>query len=167
MLFRSLGVVLAAPQRTFGPARFEFGAPRTVEGRLRFSPVPSLDLGTPGGSPRSWLLVGQGKHGAPASLAALDGHRVRVTGTLGWRGARSVFELADAPPEDLGAAGDAPAFVPGEPTTLDGEIVDSKCYLGVMNPGNLETHRGCAIRCISGGIPPMLVVRDEIGRAHV
>src|SRR5712691_8273684 len=43
--------------------------------------------------------------------------------------------------------------------TLIGEIVDSKCYLGVMNPGQLTTHRACAIRCISGGIPPVLLVR--------
>ena len=44
--------------------------------------------------------------------------------------------------------------------SLVGEIVDSKCFLGVMNPGNLKTHKACAIRCISGGIPPFFVVRD-------
>jgi hypothetical protein len=47
--------------------------------------------------------------------------------------------------------------------TFTGEIVDSKCYLGVMNPGQLATHRGCAIRCISGGCPPILVVRRKDG----
>ena len=30
-----------------------------------------------------------------------------------------------------------------------------------MKPGNLKPHRSCAIRCISGGIPPVFVVRDE------
>ena len=49
--------------------------------------------------------------------------------------------------------------------TLIGEIVDSKCYLGVMNPGQLTTHRACAIRCISGGIPPVLLVRQTNGPA--
>src|SRR6266513_1903853 len=49
--------------------------------------------------------------------------------------------------------------------TLVGEIVDSKCYLGVMNPGQLTTHRACAIRCISGGIPPVLLVRQKDGPA--
>ena len=48
--------------------------------------------------------------------------------------------------------------------TLSGEIVDSKCYLGVMKPGEGLTHRACAIRCISGGIPPMLVSADAQGR---
>ncbi len=49
--------------------------------------------------------------------------------------------------------------------TLVGEIVDSKCYLGVMNPGALTPHRACAIRCISGGIPPVLLVRQANGPA--
>ena len=39
--------------------------------------------------------------------------------------------------------------------TLIGEIVDSKRYLGVMNPGNGKVHRDCAVRCLSGGIPPI------------
>ena len=41
--------------------------------------------------------------------------------------------------------------------TLTGEIVDSKCYLGVMNPGQGKVHRDCASRCLSGGIPPLFV----------
>ncbi len=49
--------------------------------------------------------------------------------------------------------------------TLVGEIVDSKCFLGVMNPGQLTPHRACAIRCISGGVPPVLLVRQQDGPA--
>ncbi len=49
--------------------------------------------------------------------------------------------------------------------TLAGEIVDSKCFLGVMNPGQLTPHRACAIRCISGGVPPVLLVRQNDGPA--
>jgi hypothetical protein len=44
--------------------------------------------------------------------------------------------------------------------TLTGEIVDSKCYLGVMNPGQGKVHRDCAARCLSGGIPPIFVTSD-------
>jgi hypothetical protein len=32
-----------------------------------------------------------------------------------------------------------------------------------MNPGALTPHRACAIRCISGGIPPVLLVRQTNG----
>ena len=41
---------------------------------------------------------------------------------------------------------------------LAGEIVDGKCYLGVMNPGEGKVHRDCAARCIAGGAPPLLAV---------
>ena len=63
----------------------------------------------------------------------------------------------------------APAVVPQAMAlgkqTLVGEIVDSKCFLGVMNPGQLTPHRACAIRCISGGVPPVLLVRQKDGPA--
>lgn len=49
--------------------------------------------------------------------------------------------------------------------TLRGEIIDSKCFLGVMKPGNSKPHRACATRCISGGVPPLLLLRDEAGGA--
>ena len=48
--------------------------------------------------------------------------------------------------------------------TLVGEIIDAKCYYGVMKPGHLKPHRSCAVRCISGGLPPMLMVQDGSGR---
>ena len=47
--------------------------------------------------------------------------------------------------------------------TLVGEIVDSKCYLGVMRPGRRRAHRACAALCIRGGIPPLLVTRRPGG----
>lgn len=50
--------------------------------------------------------------------------------------------------------------------TFIGEIVDSKCFLGVMNPGQLKPHRACAVRCISGGVPPVLLMRQADGTAR-
>lgn len=73
---------------------------------------------------------------------------------------RSVLTEGGGPPTL--AAGDAEEL---GAHTLVGEIVDSKCFLGVMNPGQLKPHKACAIRCISGGIPPVLLVRDETGTA--
>ena len=46
---------------------------------------------------------------------------------------------------------------------VEGEIVGSKCYLGVMNPGSGVTHRACATVCIRGGVAPLLDVRREDG----
>ena len=42
---------------------------------------------------------------------------------------------------------------------FQGEIVDSKCALGAMTPGDRKTHRICAIKCIKNGIPPLLKVK--------
>ena len=44
---------------------------------------------------------------------------------------------------------------------LTGEIVDSKCFLGVMVPGSGKTHKECASLCLRGGIPPALYVQDR------
>jgi hypothetical protein len=62
------------------------------------------------------------------------------------------------------AAGARNAAIVLGPAELTGEIVDIKCHLGVMNPGSGKVHRDCAVRCLSGGIPPGFLVRDRDGR---
>ena len=49
---------------------------------------------------------------------------------------------------------------------IKGEIVDPKCFFGVMKPGEGKPHKDCAIRCILGGIPPVLKVTNEEGRQN-
>jgi len=44
-----------------------------------------------------------------------------------------------------------------------GELVDTKCWSGVMPPATGTVHRACAIRCLSSGVPPGLLVRDGSG----
>jgi hypothetical protein len=51
----------------------------------------------------------------------------------------------------------------GTKVTLVGKIVNSKCYLGVMNPGGIKPRRACAIQCIQGSIPPILVAQNDTG----
>jgi hypothetical protein len=46
---------------------------------------------------------------------------------------------------------------------ITGEIVDPKCFFGVMKPGFGKVHLSCAVRCISGGVPPILVSPGEDG----
>lgn len=62
--------------------------------------------------------------------------------------------------------GQVPQLLEEGAVTLQGEIVDSKCYLGMMNPGHLKAHRACAINCIRGGIPPVLLLRNAKGEAN-
>ena len=47
-----------------------------------------------------------------------------------------------------------------------GEILDPKCALGVMNPAEGKPHRSCAIRCISGGIPPLFRIKTKGGESN-
>jgi hypothetical protein len=47
--------------------------------------------------------------------------------------------------------------------TFEGEIIDSKCFLGVMKPGGGKVHRACARLCLLGGVPPMLAVKNQQG----
>lgn len=140
---------------------FEFGQVQEFTGIIQAKPYPTL-LVKSGDSLAQHLLVAEGKHGA--EVASLDGKTVKLKATRIYRDGLTMLEVvADSwqvvndaanpalPTNDLGTF------------TLMGEIVDSKCYLGVMNPGETKVHRECAVRCISGGIPPMLIARDAAG----
>jgi hypothetical protein len=80
--------------------------------------------------------------------------------------------MLEVPPESIHETRMIPLTTPTEPIDLGmirlrGEIVDSKCYLGVMNPGSGKVHRDCAVRCISGGAPPAFIARDAAGEPQV
>ena len=160
----------AALQRTYSRSFFESAKERTFEGVIDASPYPTL-LSSPdaaNSSPLRYLLVAAGKHGADNQVAAYVGKSVRLRGTLIYRddqkmivlSAGSIAVLDDAQQNQV-----APKNL-GE-FDLVGEIVDSKCYLGNMNPGNGKVHRDCAVRCLSGGIPPVFATNDFNGSPAV
>ncbi len=163
MLVLSGGLIgaFAFAQRTFDPSHYEFGAPRVVSGTLRAAPFPILEVDS-GSSVRQYLLAGAGKFGAQRIVAAFDGRRVRVEGQLAYRGNGRLLEIASVTPADGATLGPEPLIDLGS-FRLEGEIVDSKCYLGVMNPGRGKTHRGCAARCLSGGMTPLFAARNFNG----
>jgi len=167
------GLGLAGTQGPFEVSSFEFGGNTALEGRLHAFPFPVLDVPRPGLTDRRaaysrYLLMAPGKHGAANLVQGWDGRWVRLSGALIYRQDQTAMELI---PGSL--VGAEPSERP-EPAveevvgqqTLAGEIVDSKCFLGVMNPASRSVHRGCATRCISGGIPPLLVLRDSTGPAR-
>lgn len=160
---------LAAWQRTIGPARWDYGHARTFAGLLLAQPAPTLllDEPEPESGAKQLLLVQPGKFGFdPDRARALDGTMVRLRATVLTRDGRAMLEVE---PRSVAAIDPVPPrpIVPGEldlgEHVLQGEIVDSKCFLGAMNPGVLKPHRACAIRCIGGGVPPVLLVRDAAG----
>jgi hypothetical protein len=164
-----LACILAIAQKTIGRAVFEWGMVKPFKGVLLAEPYPRLLVNRPGRSDgqSAYWLVAPFKFGLKSeSLTALNGKMVSLRGTLIYRGSETMIE---AQPDSIKEIADSSgSFSPPGVTnlgrrTLVGEIVDSKCYLGVMNPGRLTTHRGCAVRCISGGIPPILLVRQQAG----
>lgn len=171
LVMLALGVGVAATlsaQRGPLPAKvFEFGVEREFIGWVREFPVPRLLVPDPGGSEISSYLLTQGgtKFGGAGLSAGYDGAQVRVRGALIYRGDHTMLDLN---PESLerieGEAAPVSTTEDLGDHRLLGEIVDSKCYFGVMNPATGKVHRACAARCISSGNPPIFVVNDPSGR---
>jgi len=139
-----------------------------LEGLLADKPVPHLIVPRSGDVSSSvpfsrYLLTGTGKTAPKDSVLEQAGQWVKLNGTVVSRNHLSVIAARSAepidPPENA-----IPAPNPGTSLgqySLTGEILDSKCYPGVMKPGQTKTHRACAIRCISGGVPAVFRVQNN------
>lgn len=152
---------LAARQTEFGPGLFEFGIQREFKGVLLEKPLPMLHVSGPGGV-TNYVLVGAGKHGLPAFAQGNHGRTVRFLGSLIERAGQRMIEMNA--PDTFAIETSTSTSSPdphGEPVTLAGELVDTKCYFGVMRPATGKVHRACAIRCLSGGVPPGLLLRTS------
>ena len=167
----AVAVLLVIAQQAFYPSTFEFLQYKTFTGTVHNQPYPMLKVlqneeGEVLPAYQHYYLVKEGKFGTQDLTADFEGKQVELEGTLIYRDDQTMIEIkagtikivddilptAAASPRSLGSF------------TMNGEIVDSKCFLGVMNPGSHKPHRSCATRCISGGIPPMFVVRDAAGK---
>lgn len=163
------GVALwALSQPSPGTAVWEDAQPVRLRGVVVAKPYPILFTTDASGQTQAVLLVEVGKHGSASRAAPLNQRAATVSGWPLHRDGRRMLELepaddAVAPDPDPSALTVAPAPNPVGPVTLRGEIVDSKCYLGAMKPGEGKTHKECATLCVRGGIPPMLVTRHDDG----
>jgi len=177
-LTAALAALVVSRQAPFDPGSFEFGVARPFTGVVIERPYPALWVGWPtprGGATTGgaigegsrYDLVATGKHGAAEQVEGLDGERVHLEGTLIRREGRVMIEVVPGSVVvqggEEGRESSGPRRDLGE-VTVRGEIVDSKCYLGVMKPGRGKPHRSCASLCIRGGIPPVLAVESRDGR---
>lgn len=164
--------ILVSSQKPFYPSVYEFGVTRTFEGILYERPYPLLLVARPGQTGEAsaysqYLLAGDGKFGAAGLAQGLDGKRVRLNGALIYRDDQTMIKITDGVITPLNK--EIVALQNGKRLgtfQLSGEIVDSQCYLGVMNPGESKPHKECAVRCISGGVPPVLVVKNFAGATN-
>jgi len=158
------GIFLIFGQPPFATKQFEFGVYQDYVGVVEEWPYPILVTDR-----ASFLLVAPGKHGLTDAVKGLQDKRVHLKGSLIERVPDRMIEVV---PESIAADTPQSQTAPRSavdlgPVTLRGEIVDTKCYLGVMNPGEHKVHRDCAVRCISGGVPPAFLARDASGDARI
>lgn len=170
----ALGVIVTRGQRDPGPAVWDDSVARKFVGRVEALPYPHIRIATgkPAAPVESLMLVEIGKFGGGQRAKPLAGKMAEVSGWLLERDGRRMIEMEPGDSLQVHSAtreGEAPAEPPPARITslgrmtLRGEIVDSKCYLGAMKPGDGKTHKQCATLCISGGIPPTLVTCDAAG----
>ena len=178
------GILLAVSQKPFSTGTFEFGKLTSVKGIYFNKPLPCLKaingkdiFGVP--SFITIPLIGFGKSGAAGTITgveqqknvSLDGREVTMNGTLLYNDGKLLMQI-DANENfltNIGEVADAsllPVATEMGEQTIHGEIVDPKCFFGVMKPGQGKPHKDCAIRCILGGIPPVLKVTDRNGHEN-
>jgi sulfoxide reductase heme-binding subunit YedZ len=114
-------------------------------------------------------LVNASKFGAESLIANWCNKKPNCTatirGTIITRDGVNAMELSEELSSFLPTKNSIPEIT-SHPVLLGeqiitGEIIDPKCYLGAMNPGEGKPHRSCAIRCISGGIMPMIAFKQN------
>lgn len=170
LIVATAGVLFGAAHRPYDEAYSDAADIREFEGIFIAQPVPQLIVPRPndGGFSR-YLVIGRGKYGPKPDVMNEAGGWARLKGSLTYRDGLTALLVktaeAIATPSGALEVGELAAAQELGPATLRGEIVDSKCFLGVMRPGNTKVHRQCATRCIAGGVPPVLLVRTEDGSA--
>ncbi len=141
----------------FDESVFEFGDVKEFEGVYHDSPVPYLltDSGDP------LLLVGRAKYAV--RMEARSGSRIQISGTRIIRDGTVMVEMVPDSETLLAGPAVTATATPHRVRTLsvEGEVVEAKCYLGVMNPGAGPAHRACARLCLAGGVPAMLHFTDR------
>lgn len=178
------GILLAVAQKRFSTGNFEFGTPTTVHCVYFNDPVPLVRI--PHGKDifgnSAYItvpLVGFGKRGAAGMIEGLEKklkmplvqREIQLKGTLLYNDGKLLMQVDSNENPIVGtgpiAGGDLqPEKKSLGEVTIKGEIVDPKCYFGVMKPGIGKPHKDCAIRCILGGVPPVLRVMNKEGIAN-
>lgn len=169
---------IASQQKSTGQALWLTDSTETISGLLVVDPYPVLHRIDPDNPQHneSILLVNQGKISAHDFARPFHNKMVSVTGYPILRGGWRMHELVSQQPikadeDDDNKALMARLAASAKPISLgavrlSGEVVDSKCFLGVMKPGAGAVHKACAEVCLLGGIPAMLLVRGEEGKKY-
>ena len=155
--------VFAVGTKEAGTGTWNAYDPVSLTGVVKAEPYPMIITADRQNHPV--LIVQLGKLDAAEILEPFDGKTVLIEGFMIERGPWQMMEIegpesvAEVPALDLALPMDSAGMF----VSLVGEIVDSKCMLGVMKPGAGKVHRDCAELCVLGGMPPMLLVKNDQG----
>ena len=175
-VFIAIGIIILASlvfsfsQKTFKNSTFELTSATKITGTFHENPYPMLRVEVSENTFKNILLLGFGKSSAKPYLEKLrnettnlNGQRISIEGNLIYYNGKTLIQITSD--EKVVLESTSKITIPEKKTiskmTLQGEIIDPKCYFGVMKPGKGKTHRSCAVRCISGGIPPVLATTDK------
>ncbi|TRX62538.1 hypothetical protein FNH22_00130 [Fulvivirga sp. M361] len=167
------GITYLFIERPFIESTFDFGNLTELEGTLVEYPVFGLKTSIDDQTV-TVPLVGFGKFDAlpvldrirsEAGDTPLEKLKVKLRGTIIQYRDRMWMELTEGNGSiiEVNTMDHLPERIINNKgtKTVIGEIIDPKCFFGVMNPAYGKIHKSCAIRCISGGIPPVLAVGEH------
>ncbi|WP_190811362.1 hypothetical protein [Flagellimonas sp. S3867] len=175
-VFIAIGVLLLGAflfgffQKEAINSAFDFNAPTKVSGTYQEAPYPMLRIKLGDDTFKNVLLLGFGKFGANTYLedikqkeGNLNGKHLTIEGNLIYYNGKTLLEIDDGQKISLTDSKTKNYMLPEIMGShkVSGEIVDPKCYFGVMKPGYGKIHRSCAALCISGGVPPVLVSQSK------
>ena len=175
LLVIGAALIFSFAQEPFKDSVFELTTETKITGVYHESPYPMLRVSQEDGSFKSVVLLGFGKSSANPFLEKvlqevpdLNGRKLSIEGNLIYYNGKTLIQITDE--EKVSLVDDSNTVLPESEELIamkfQGEIVDPKCYFGVMKPGKGKIHRSCAVRCISGGIPPVFATTDENGIAE-
>ena len=171
ILIPLISFILVFNQRGFVESTYEYAKVTKLRGTITNTPVPAVRV-LENGAIRTIPIVTFGKKGGAELLSSwmgdieLDKEIVEVEGKLIYYNSKTLVEIADAENLSKVQITEHPTIEKIKPIhigqlTVEGEITDPKCFFGVMKPAYGKPHRSCAIRCISGGIPPVFATKTE------
>ncbi len=162
-------LIFSFSQKPFKNSTFELATDTKITGVFHENPYPMLRVQVAENSFKNVLLLGFGKSSANPFLEKiqqevpdLNGKKLAIEGNLIYYNGKTLIQITDE--EKVTLVDNSQTAIPTKQEisemTFQGEIIDPKCYFGVMKPGKGKIHRSCAVRCISGGIPPVFATSD-------
>ena len=169
-------VVFSFFQNKFKNSSFDLLNVSEITGTYYNKPYPSIRMELHPNEYKNVLLLGFGKFGPEKDieniekrLMSIEGKEVTIKGNLVYYNGKTLLQIADSDefpivknPDKIGER-KTNSFGTIE---VEGEVIDPKCYFGVMKPGFGKIHRSCSVRCISRGIPPVFITTNKDGESE-